>query len=376
LWSSYDARAAAAFRDRVNGNFLGTTDELIQFYSCKWGFDENIVRAVAHLESTWSAAMLGDSEWNAANCAPGYGVPCPTSFGLMQVRWYYYAETFPHTLRSTAFNLDIYLALQRTCFEGWVPWLRESSRWHNGQRYGAGDQWGCVGWWYNGGTWHSAANRDYISRVQSRLNSKPWLTWADRSSTIPYDTRLSGTAAAPPAAPSATPTPGTTPTPAPTPTQTAPGSALLVYDNAPGAGFWDGSYGYAARTPCDAATHATPGCSYAIALNPWGALNFGKEGGFTTRGQTHLEFALRLNGQPITSLAVLLKAYPGGTTLGQVRLTQAHVTATLANGWVRVAVPVAQLNPGNATAYTVQIQNQTSVRLGTIHVDTLRFVAR
>ena len=31
--------------NRVDGDFAGTTDELIQWAACKWGIDEDIVRA-------------------------------------------------------------------------------------------------------------------------------------------------------------------------------------------------------------------------------------------------------------------------------------------------------------------------------------------
>jgi hypothetical protein len=35
---------------RVDGNFTGTTDEIIQWTACKWGVDEDIVRAQAVVE--------------------------------------------------------------------------------------------------------------------------------------------------------------------------------------------------------------------------------------------------------------------------------------------------------------------------------------
>ena len=38
---------------RVTGNFTGTTDEIIQWAACKWGIDEDIVRAQMAKESWW-----------------------------------------------------------------------------------------------------------------------------------------------------------------------------------------------------------------------------------------------------------------------------------------------------------------------------------
>ena len=39
--------------DRVDGNFTGTTDEILQWGACKWGFDEDLVRAMAADETWW-----------------------------------------------------------------------------------------------------------------------------------------------------------------------------------------------------------------------------------------------------------------------------------------------------------------------------------
>jgi len=52
--------AADTFARRIDGNFTGTTDEIIRWGACKWGFDEDIVRAVAVNESYWRQSQLGD----------------------------------------------------------------------------------------------------------------------------------------------------------------------------------------------------------------------------------------------------------------------------------------------------------------------------
>jgi hypothetical protein len=47
--------------DRVDGNFAGTTDELIQWAACKWGIDEDIARAQIAKESWWHQSANGDN---------------------------------------------------------------------------------------------------------------------------------------------------------------------------------------------------------------------------------------------------------------------------------------------------------------------------
>ncbi|HEV2069992.1 MAG TPA: hypothetical protein VGR26_09375, partial [Acidimicrobiales bacterium] len=45
--------APAWYKDKVTGNFTGTTDEIIQWAAHKWGIDEDVFRAVAVQESWW-----------------------------------------------------------------------------------------------------------------------------------------------------------------------------------------------------------------------------------------------------------------------------------------------------------------------------------
>jgi autotransporter family porin len=172
-----DARANTEIAPRVNGNFAGTTDEIIQWAACKWGLDEDIVRAQAALESWWRQNNLGNWTTNATRCAPGHGLgvdgipgQCPASFGIAQVMYYYYQSAWPASATSTAFNLDTVYAVWRACFEGYEWWLNDVE--HVGQ-YGAGDVWGCIGRW-NQGKWHTPAAQVYIGDVQSRLNTRFW----------------------------------------------------------------------------------------------------------------------------------------------------------------------------------------------------------
>lgn len=165
-----------AYADRVTGNFKGTTDEIIQWASCKWGFTDEIVRAVAVAESTWYQSALGDYTSDPAKCQVGYTIPCPESFGLQQVKATSHRGTFPQSRDSTAFNVDYTLMTRRVCYEGWVTWLYDIGS----ASYQAGDEWGCVGLHYSG-RWYDAGANNYIATVKNHFTSKPWLGWLDSS---------------------------------------------------------------------------------------------------------------------------------------------------------------------------------------------------
>jgi hypothetical protein len=165
----YDNRSQQ-LEARVTGNFTGRTDEILQWASCKWGFDEDTVRAIAATESWWHMSQLGDYTTNAALCPPGYATPCPRSFGIHQVTWNGDpVGVFPWARDSTAFNLDASLLVHRICYEGYTWWLRDIGY----TSYAAGDEWGCVGQWYSG-NWHDAAAEGYITKVKGFVASRPW----------------------------------------------------------------------------------------------------------------------------------------------------------------------------------------------------------
>ena len=52
--------ALPGYFGRVTGNFVGTTDEIIQWAACKWGLDEDVVRAQTAKESWWFQRTAGD----------------------------------------------------------------------------------------------------------------------------------------------------------------------------------------------------------------------------------------------------------------------------------------------------------------------------
>jgi len=146
---------------RVTGNFTGTTDEILQWAACKWGIDEDIVRAQAAKESWWTQTNVGDNG---------------ESFGIMQDRKPYMEWAFNNGVgdarTSTAYNVDASLAARRNCFEGNEPWLNTTD---HGREYAAGDIWGCVGMWFSG-RWYTPPAIEYMTAVQDYLKQKVWQT--------------------------------------------------------------------------------------------------------------------------------------------------------------------------------------------------------
>jgi autotransporter family porin len=145
-------------RALVTGNFTGTTTEIIAWAACKWGLDEDTLRAVAAQESHWDQAVLGDV------CGPE-GL---ASYGLTQIKnkncsgsWIW--GGYPWSKDYTALNVDLYGAAWRGCFEG------NFSEWGIPGK----DLWGCVGKWYSGSWFDSGAN-SYIASVKQHLANRTW----------------------------------------------------------------------------------------------------------------------------------------------------------------------------------------------------------
>jgi hypothetical protein len=193
---------------RVDGNYVGPTDEIIQWAACKWGVPDNILRAQAVRESTWFQYLTYRSgrcyvDYSCGDIVPssssaskvycmflaGYGYAyqtqfgpgrCPETFGIIGVMSWEAPSwgrmpnnqngTFPFNRDSTAFALDYEASQLRGCYEGWEPWLDGTGS----GSYSAGDIWGCVGAWYSG-DWHSAAANGYISRVKNEIANLTWL---------------------------------------------------------------------------------------------------------------------------------------------------------------------------------------------------------
>jgi len=162
---------------RADGNFVGTTDEILQWVACKWGIDEDVVRAQAARESWWHQSAKGDLTSNQSNCHPqlrtGSG-QCPESIGILQVRYQYHLEAFQdaNAIRSTAYNADYVYAVWRSCFEGEMTWLNNVE---HGATYRAGDLEGCLGVWFSG-RYRTPDAIGYIGRVNDYLQRRVWET--------------------------------------------------------------------------------------------------------------------------------------------------------------------------------------------------------
>ena len=146
--------------DRVDGDFVGTTDEILQWAACKWGIDEDVVRAQIVTESYWKMSANGDGG---------------DSFGLGQVRVPYHghrpgagddgAFQNDNAVRSSAYNVDYTYAVWRGCFEEQYNWLGNTR----------GDLWGCVGSWFSG-QFRDPAGLEYVDVVQGHLGDRTWET--------------------------------------------------------------------------------------------------------------------------------------------------------------------------------------------------------
>lgn len=175
--TSDDARANLLLAPRIDGNFAGTTAEILRWAACKWGIDEDIVAAQAAVESWWHQNSFGDWDSDGTACPPEHGIgtdgvvgKCPQSYGILQNRYPYEISSWPGIATSTAMNVDTAYAIWRACYDGYELWLNDVER---GAQYQAGDVWGCIGRWY-AGRWQTKAAQMYASRVQADLNRRVW----------------------------------------------------------------------------------------------------------------------------------------------------------------------------------------------------------
>jgi hypothetical protein len=177
---AYDPRWNRYILGRITGHFTGTTDEIIQWAAVKWGIPDNLIRAIAYMESDWHQTVYGDYVSDRAKCPRGYRtLPCPVTFGIAGTRSTSWQGIFPWNRDSTAVSLDALGAWLRGCYEGWVWWLRDHGNRSHGV-YHAGDIWGCVGAYYSG-NWHDGSShtlhtgQHYIARARHWLRVRVWL---------------------------------------------------------------------------------------------------------------------------------------------------------------------------------------------------------
>jgi hypothetical protein len=173
-WSAWAARVPL-----VQGQFTGTTTEMFSWAACRWGIEENLLRAVAVIESTWHQSTWGD------RC--GGGDPTIGSFSVIQIKnkscdgallW----GGMPDVQDSTALAVDLYAARLRACYNGDFydggSWLYHGK---TVRQIAAGNGWpyvlwGCIGSWFSG-DWYDAGAVTYIGHVQTALAQRTWLSY-------------------------------------------------------------------------------------------------------------------------------------------------------------------------------------------------------
>ena len=162
MWNVNPDKSGFESNTRVTGRFTGTTDEILQWAAHKWGFDEDVFRAVAANESWWHQTAGGADQQGG---------------GLMSPTWSQHLGSLPIGMASTAFNVDWFAATMRFYFDGGATWFNDVER---GRQYSAGDFWGCIGAWY-AGRWHTAGAERYVSEVRHWLRQRVWAQeWFDR----------------------------------------------------------------------------------------------------------------------------------------------------------------------------------------------------
>jgi autotransporter family porin len=176
---SGDSARAQKLVSRINGDFTGTTEEILRWAACKWGIDQNVVFAQAAVQSWWEQDALGGWVTQAKFCPPGHGLGvdgrpgyCPKDYGIMQFTYIFYKSGWPGIATSTAMSVDAAYAILRSCYDGYEIWLNDEPR---GQQYKAGDLWGCIGRW-SAGAWYTPAADAYIALVKKYLNERIWET--------------------------------------------------------------------------------------------------------------------------------------------------------------------------------------------------------
>src|SRR5262249_9675720 len=105
IWNGtqgFDNRAEPLGK-RVTGNFSGTTDEIFQWAACKWGFDEDFVRADAFQANGWHQASVSGWTGDTKICPPNPPTragpmgttECAQVFSLFGITWQFHKSTWP-----------------------------------------------------------------------------------------------------------------------------------------------------------------------------------------------------------------------------------------------------------------------------------------
>jgi hypothetical protein len=211
----------------VDGNYSGSTDDLIRITACKWGIDEDYIRSQAWIESDWHqdcAAAHGGSGCNEGGdlnnpggdpsdlaitaITPGgvfsefngFGDPGGSSdhydsWSIVQTKVYYGWMTWPMMEESTPFGLDYRYAEMRGCVNG------DEYSYYNSQSSAQGTDYqnavsaartspnaasrisgwtnlqylsyGCIDTHFSG-DWFDGDSDSYLTEFLNRLETAPW----------------------------------------------------------------------------------------------------------------------------------------------------------------------------------------------------------
>ncbi|MGC1676685.1 MAG: Ig-like domain-containing protein [Candidatus Binataceae bacterium] len=191
FWFNYKV---PSYTNRVTGAYAGSTDMILRWAACKWGIDEDVMRAEASLESEWTQGGptytatnhtgWGDNRRLKSQCetpawdgwldSPG---ECWQSCGIFQDKVFDF-NVWPAACQSTAFNADFRMAYQRACMDGNGPsWFSRDVPTAGYPTYPNGNSnqmfWGCMGAWFSG-SWYDADALRYIAQVQNAVVNKLW----------------------------------------------------------------------------------------------------------------------------------------------------------------------------------------------------------
>jgi hypothetical protein len=156
--SAKGSSGLAANFARVDGDFSGTTGEILEWAACKWGWDQDYAKAEATIESVWQQSEVSGNSYGILQVSVSQDGDSPSA----NSGW----GGYPWVQQSTAVDADAQMAYLRSCYDGDLTYM--------GNGYHAGDAWGCIGSWFSG-DWYSSAATGYISDVQGVLNSEGWL---------------------------------------------------------------------------------------------------------------------------------------------------------------------------------------------------------
>ncbi len=138
------------YYDKIDGNYVGTTEQILAWAAKKWGFDQlgypDLAKAMAVAESWWRQGHIG---------ANG-------ELGILQVHPKYWPDAEPARW-STAYAADYAMAVVRHYYDG-NSWLRDNTK---GNIRNSVAAWECGCGSNSGGS--------YTTTVFKYYDSKPWL---------------------------------------------------------------------------------------------------------------------------------------------------------------------------------------------------------